>query len=547
MRAAIYARYSTELQRDASIEDQVRLCTSRIDTERWTPAGVYTDHAMSGSIRMRPGYQKLLEDARAGAFDIVVSEALDRLSRDQEDVAGLFKHLSFSGIKLFTIAEGEIAELQVGFKGTMNALFLKDLRQKVRRGLEGRVRKGKSGGGLSYGYQVVRELDVRGELVRGGRRIDESQAAIVRRIFEAFATGKSPRAIAKELNLAAIPGPGGRPWSDTMIRGHRTRGTGILHNELLGGRIVWNRQRFVKDPVTGKRLPRLNPEKDWVVHEAPELRIVEPELWKRVRARLDRISNSAPVARARASQFWKRRRPKHLLTGLLICGGCGATYATAGRHYVACSAARRQGICENRKGIPRHVLEELVIDALRHHLLQPAYVAEFIRAFHVETNRQQNDFQATIALQQRELFEITRKLDGLIEAIADGLRAGGLQAKLDELELKKTTLTRELAAKPERAPLLHPRLADVYREKVARLHGALSQPADRAEALEILRSLIDKIVVRPVDDRFELELVGEIANMVALVPGAEGARNEPYRSSVKVVAGEGFEPPTLGL
>jgi site-specific DNA recombinase len=474
MRAAIYARYSTELQRDASIEDQVRLCTSRIDTEKWTPAGVYTDHAMSGSIRMRPGYQKLLEDARAGAFDIVVSEALDRLSRDQEDVAGLFKHLSFSGIKLFTIAEGEIAELQVGFKGTMNALFLKDLRQKVHRGLEGRVRKGKSGGGLSYGYQVVRELDVRGELVRGGRRIDESQAAIVRRIFEAFATGKSPRAIAKELNLAAIPGPGGRPWSDTMIRGHRTRGTGILHNELLGGRIVWNRQRFVKDPVTGKRLPRLNPEKDWVVHEAPELRIVEPELWKRVRARLDRISDSAPVARARARQFWNR--PKHLLTGLLICGGCGATYATARRHYVACSAARRQGICENRKGIPRHVLEELVTDALRRHLLQPAHVAEFIRAFHVEMNRQQNDVQATIALKQRELFEITRKLDGLTEAIADGLRAEGLQAKLDELELKKTTLTRELAAKPERAPFLHPRLADVYREKVARLHGALSQP-----------------------------------------------------------------------
>jgi site-specific DNA recombinase len=92
-----------------------------------------------------------------------------------------------------------------------------------------------------------------------------------------------------------------------------------------------------------------------------------------------------------------------------------------------------------------------------------------------------------------------------------------------------------------------PRLADVYREKVARLHEALSQEQDRAEALEILRSLIDKIVVRPVGDRFELELVGEIANMVALVPGAESAKSEPYRNSVKVVAGEGFEPPTLGL
>jgi site-specific DNA recombinase len=85
--------------------------------------------------------------------------------------------------------------------------------------------------------------------------------------------------------MAAIPGPGGRLWSDTMIRGHRTRGTGILHNELLGGRIVWNRQRFVKDPTTGKRLPRVNPEKDWVVHETPELRIIEPELWNQVHAR----------------------------------------------------------------------------------------------------------------------------------------------------------------------------------------------------------------------------------------------------------------------
>src|SRR5712692_4150975 len=123
MRAAIYARYSTELQRDASIEDQVRLCRVRAAAEKWVPAGVYTDHAMSGAIRMRPGYQKLLEDARAGAFDIVIAEALDRLSRDQEDIAGLYKHLSFAGVTMVTLAEGEISELHVGLKGTMNALF----------------------------------------------------------------------------------------------------------------------------------------------------------------------------------------------------------------------------------------------------------------------------------------------------------------------------------------------------------------------------------------------------------------------------------------
>jgi site-specific DNA recombinase len=114
MLAAIYARYSTDLQRAASIEDQIRSCKARIDQEGWTLAASYTDHAVSGSIRLRPGYQKLLEDARSGRFEVVVAEALDRLSRDQEDVAALYKHLSFSGVRLITIGEGEISELHVG-------------------------------------------------------------------------------------------------------------------------------------------------------------------------------------------------------------------------------------------------------------------------------------------------------------------------------------------------------------------------------------------------------------------------------------------------
>ena len=200
MRAVVYARYSTDLQRDASIEDQVRLCRGRIEQEGWAYLHAYTDRAVSGASALRAAYQQLLEDARREQFDIVVAEALDRLSRDQEDVAGLFKRLRFAGARLFTIAEGEIGELHVGLKGTMNALFLKDLRLKVKRGLSGRVRQGKSAGGLAYGYRVIRELDDRGELIRGRRRIDKAEARVVRRIFEAFAAGKSPRAIAKMLN-----------------------------------------------------------------------------------------------------------------------------------------------------------------------------------------------------------------------------------------------------------------------------------------------------------------------------------------------------------
>src|SRR5580693_1894018 len=211
-RAVIYARYSSDLQRDASIEDQIRLCRGQIDKEGWQYLHAYTDRASSGASTLRPAYQALLEDARRGGFDIVIAEALDRLSRDQEDVAGLLKRLRFAGVRLFTVAEGEIGELHVGLKGTMNALFLRDLADKTRRGLEGRVRAGRSGGGLCFGYDLVREHDARGEPIYGGRSVNEPEAAIVRRIFAEFGAGKSPRRIAIDLNRDGVPGPRGGQW-----------------------------------------------------------------------------------------------------------------------------------------------------------------------------------------------------------------------------------------------------------------------------------------------------------------------------------------------
>jgi site-specific DNA recombinase len=546
-RAVIYARYSSEHQREASIEDQVRICKARIEAEGWTLVATYTDYAQSGASHLRPGYQRLLADARGGAFDVVVAEALDRLSRDQEHIAALFKHLSFAGVKIITLAEGEIGALHVGLKGTMNALFLNDLRLKVWRGVEGRVRQGRSGGGLCYGYDVVREHDARGDPVYGGRVIDEVEAAVVRRIFAAFAIGKSPRAIARELNSERIPGPGGRPWSDTTIRGHALRRTGVLHNALYIGRLVWNKQRYVTEPSTGKRLARINPDNEWIIQDVPELRIVNDDLWDRVQRRLAAIRSSDRVQKAREGKFWLNRRSKHLLTGLTCCGECGSPLAAAGKDYLSCSAARRLGTCKSRKGIRRAVLEELILDALKHNLMHPDLVAEFISEFHAELNRQRRDAELAITFKRRELQETSRKLDGLIEALADGFRAPGLQAKLDELEQSKARLQSEIDGAPEPSVRLHPNLAELYRKKVASLQEALIDPATKTEALEILRGLIDRVSVTADENGFTIEFVGEIANMVRLAAGAESLGKEPHRSSVKVVAGVGFEPTTFRL
>jgi site-specific DNA recombinase len=471
MRAVIYARYSSDLQRAASIEDQVHSCRSRIDSEGWKLASTYTDHAISGTSRLRPGYQKLLEDTRAGAFNIVVAEALDRLSRDQEDVAALYKHLSFSGVRLVTLAEGVINELHVGLKGTMNALYIKDLAQKTRRGLEGRVRQGRSGGGLCYGYDVVRELDARGEPVHGGRKINEAEAIVIRRIFKAFAAGKSPRAIAHELNSEHVPGPGGRPWGDTTIRGHVLRRTGLLHNELYIGKLVWNKQRYVKGPTTSRRLARLNPESAWIVYEVPSLRIIDQPLWEQVQARLGTIRNAPRTQKALEKKFWLKRRPRHLLTGLAHCGSCGAPLASVGKDYLACGAARRHGTCKNRHSIRRETVEALIIEALKHQLMAPDVVAEFVREFHAEVNRQQHVQQLGLAQKRREYDEVSRKLGGLIEAIADGLRAAGLQAKLDQLENRKA----ELAVELEQAPPYQYVFIRTWRSSIAR-RSVISKP-----------------------------------------------------------------------
>ena len=201
MRVAIYARYSSDLQSTASIEDQIRRCRERIAQENGTVVETYTDYAISGdSLKNRPGIRALLSDAKSFKFDCVIAEALDRISRDQEDIAGIYKRLRHADIRLVTLAESEISELHVGLKGTMNALFLKDLALKTHRGLQGRIDAGKSAGGLCYGYRPVHTLSADGEVIRGERRIEDAE--VRERVFgHRTAVQHCPDRVAQPLDI----------------------------------------------------------------------------------------------------------------------------------------------------------------------------------------------------------------------------------------------------------------------------------------------------------------------------------------------------------
>jgi site-specific DNA recombinase len=508
LRAAIYARYSSDHQREASIEDQLEVCRRYVERQSWTIEEVYADQALSGASRFRPAFQQMQVDAEQRRFDVIVVEALDRLSRKLAHVADLHDRLNFLRIGLRTVATGEITPMHVGMLGTMAQMYLKDLAEKTRRGQLGRALKGRIPGGKAYGYDVLPA----GPDGAGERRINPAEAAVVQRIFALFAAGTSPRAIAKQLNAEAVPGPDGRDWRDTTIRGQLDRGTGILNNALYAGRLEWNRCSYVKDPRSGKRVARPNPPAQWEIVPVPELRIVDDVLWQAVKARQAEV-RLVMSRDADGNALNGAHRQKYLLSGLLACGVCGGGFTIVNALDYGCSTHRAKGTCGNQHRIRREELERRVLDGLKHRLLAPALVEEFARTFHDEVNRLAAEQAQGRAEDEGRLEAVQRKIASLIRAIEDGLYQPSTKVRMAELEAEK-----------------------------AALEQALADPEIKAEAAEIVRSQIERITLTPGEDGgLEVELYGDLARILQLCEAGPGKSERPGRGvpgrGLSVVAG----------
>jgi site-specific DNA recombinase len=510
MRAALYARFSTDMQRQASIEDQMALCRDLAAKLGATVVAEYSDAGISGfAAANRPGLQELLAAADTHAFDLVIAEALDRLSRSGADSWAVFQDLEARGIRIVTAAESDVGELQVGLKSTMNALFLKDLAAKTRRGLAGVAREGRHAGGRVYGYRRVRGLTDAGEPIRGQLEQDPEEAEVVRRIFREYAAGASPRAIAARLNAQSLPGPRGGAWNASTINGNAARGNGVLHNQLYRGWLVWGRQTWVKDRRTGRRRARTGLPEHQVRTERPELRIVDDDLWDQVRARCAAVARGASGPRAAV-------RPKHLLSGLVICGCCRGPMTLSGPDSrFLCVARKERGpaVCANGRTAKAADIEARILECIRVGLLHPAVIADAVEEYRREAaQRRVADRQRRTAL-ERELAESTRRAERLVDQVADGHIAGqAVRERLGSLEAERARLETELAtiaaAAEGQLATLHPRAAEFYRGKVEALKQALEGPEGlaRDEARQAFRQLVRAIVVTPLEKRGEYQL-----------------------------------------
>jgi len=560
-RAVVYARYSSDNQREASIDDQVRECRAYIGRMGWVLTEIYADPEMSGRTVFRPQYQKMLQDAERGLFDIVVCESLDRLGRRLADLANLKDELSALRIPLHTVQMGEFSDMHVAVMGMVAQQYSTDLAHKTRRGQAGQIDRGKAAGGLAYGYRAA-PPKVTGKISEAGERlIHEEEAEVVRRIFTLYAQGHSPEAIVTQLNKEGIPGPRGQLWRNTTLRGQGKRGTGILRNELYVGRLVWNRASYIRLPKTGKRAARINDPSEVRVTDVPHLRILSDDLWDAVQERLKRVHEAATANRSDDKDCGVNlnatHRPKYLLTGLLRCGCCCGPYIIMGKDRYGCANHRRgTGMCENGKTIARQKVEARVLACLQDKLMAP----ERVQAFISEVQQQSQETRRALVKKReqltRRLAEAKQSINHILDMIEAGTAHPSILERLTDREEEKAGIEAELLSEPILADspiLLMPNLPEVYAHKVRDLAASLSDPAIQLEATELLRQLIDGVVMIPAPDAVDgmvLELHGALAEILALCAEAFPKSKQPsdvLGCQLSVVAGAGFEPAAFRL
>ena len=461
-RYAIYARFSSALQRDASIEDQVRRCTEYIEQRggQIRPDLLFTDMAISGSSLARPGFEKLLEAVNAKRVDVIVTEDISRISRDFADAATVFRQLQFQGVQLIGIADGvdtasRNAKLPFFVKALVGELYLDDLRDKTLRGLEGRARAGYATGGLPFGYRSEAAVDGAGRTVGHNVIIDETHAEIVRRVFELYLQGNSLAGIAKLLTRERVPPPRAntklrrKGWIPGTIRG-------FLSNRAYIGEWTFKRNQWCKVPGSNARRPRRRSDAEILRQKYPERRIIEQQIFDAVQRRLGEIR----ACYAKGGNGQSGRRTTYPFSGILHCGECGAPmviFSGSHQRYYRCSANAKRGTCANKLSVREDVVRAGVLGELRRRLTSPEAVAYLARRVEAELRTTSATISAELVRRKARLSELEVKLANLVEFVAGGDGSTAVRDALKrteaEAEAERTAIA-ELAgqARPRRVP-----------------------------------------------------------------------------------------------
>ena len=380
MNAVIYARYSSHKQTEQSIDGQLRVCYEYADQNGINVVGEYIDRALTGKVDARPEFRRMISDARKKAFDYVLVYKLDRFARNRYDSAMYRHELKKYGVKVLSVTENigdnpESIILEAMLEASAE-YYSVELSQKVSRGMrESALKQQFNGGMIPFGYKVENKRLV----------IDERRAAVVRRIFTEYASGKSIKRIIDALNADGHRTAKNAPFSYGSL-------SRLLKNDVYIGVYRW------KDFVEADAVPA----------------IIEPTLFEKVRER------SAANRRAPGANSKKER---YLLAGKLFCGHCGSpmqggygTSKSGAKHlYYVCAKRKKKRSC-SKKNERSDFVEWYVVEQTIEYVLRPdiiEYISERVAA------QYDSDFNSEkIRTLEREIADIEKELDSLIEMMA---------------------------------------------------------------------------------------------------------------------------------
>ncbi|MGC4411185.1 MULTISPECIES: recombinase family protein [Rhizobium] len=536
-----YARYSTDRQNEVSIETQTELGKKFVADRGWTLCGVYSDSAISGtSFTSRPGIQQLLAHVKREQIDVVLCVNVDRLSRDVEHTSKILKDLNYHDCAIWTVEAGRaVTDMELHMRSTMSHELVEQGRTRTREGMKTAVRKGKATTCLSYGYKLSQQRDANGDRIKGLREIDPVKAEIVRGIFKDYVDGVSPAAIAQKLNELGIPGARTKYWRDTTIRGSVTDGTGILNNSLYVGKVVWNKQKFRKDPTTERRTSRANDRDEWEFGDKPELRIISDELWERAKQR--QAESREEYDRHSTNRLNATHRPEYLLSRMLQCAECGGPYAISGKDRYSCTNRKKRlpideldgECCTNSKTITRHELEERVLNCLPVAFYSVDIFDRISKKMIAHEVAKLKNGPSRKAQVEAELAKIKAAQTSLMQQIQDRHAEGRprlaiLDDQLDDLELKREQLARDLAAVEEPAEdfqgkieklkaQFNPANIEIGIRKLIFLARNNADEAVKQRLMPIVRDLIQTVVIgkTPGHQPASLQVHGDIAHIMA--------------------------------
>lgn len=265
----------------------------------------------------------------------------------------------------------------------------------------------------------------------------------------------------------------------------------------------------MKNPDTGKRVARPNPQAEWITKDVPELRIVDDNLWQAAKARQSSTRSNMKAGIVRA------RRPKYLFSGLTQCASCGGGFVLSSHDLLTCFNARSRGTCTNRRSIKRQEVEARALRAMRERFFEAGAFAAFCEGFTAEMTLQRREHMAQMAGARRELMAVEREIGKLVQAIKDGVSALAVKNELLKLEARKATLTTALAVPP--LPALHPQMAEVFRQKATTLASGLEHDEHRDAARQALRGFLQSIIIPPGEGL--LQVTGNLGAMLATAAG----------------------------